>query len=515
MSTPKPVPVLTDLSEVEDHVVAAALRGVAVVCGDLDVDELAASEDPRHLVRAELIRELLLGRRGDLDPRGVRVTGARVVGSLGLDHVKAGAGLSLVRCAFTEPITANDARLPHLVLSGSLVPRLEAWGLRTESNLHLDGVITRGNTASALINMPDAHVGGGADLSRANITNSGGTAVEMSGLHTDNNLVMRGATIAGTGHLGAIRLLSAQIGDEAILDDATVTNAAGPALCADFLRTGGSLVLRKAVLHSGDSALRLPGAVIKGRLLCAGLTVTGSTGASLVLSGAQVDQPLSLPVTAICPHPDRPRCDATGLLHLDGFAFTDLGSADWRQWLHLVRWHTPAYRPQPYQQLAAVERAAGHENNAREILMAQQDDLRRRNPEALGGPAARLAHRLWGWLGGYGYRTRNTALALVTALFLVGALGFWAGHWVTGPGHHAVERANGSGTPCSTLEQIGVGIDRGLPLAPAGVRSKCDLDTTTTAGQWFTAAIWLLQACVWVLATLAIAGYTGLIRKPA
>lgn len=48
-----------------------------------------------------------------------------------------------------------------------------------------------------------------------------------------------------------------------------------------------------------------------------------------------------------------------------------------------------------------------------------------------------------------------------------------------------------------------------------GIRDHCDLDTATPAGQAFTAAIWLLQAIVWALATLVIAGYTGLIRKIA
>jgi hypothetical protein len=47
------------------------------------------------------------------------------------------------------------------------------------------------------------------------------------------------------------------------------------------------------------------------------------------------------------------------------------------------------------------------------------------------------------------------------------------------------------------------------------LRDRGDLDTASSAGQAFTAAIWLPQAVVWALATLVIAGYTGLIRKVA
>jgi hypothetical protein len=95
-------------------------------------------------------------------------------------------------------------------------------------------------------------------------------------------------------------------------------------------------------------------------------------------------------------------------------------------------------------------------------------------------------------------------------------LGVVAGHVATEPGHHAAEHTLASGmpgTPCSTIEQIGVGIDRGLPLASTGIENRCDLDTITNTGQLFTAAMWLVQAMMWGLATLAVAGYTGLIRK--
>ncbi|WP_223165726.1 hypothetical protein, partial [Lentzea indica] len=85
-------------------------------------------------------------------------------------------------------------------------------------------------------------------------------------------------------------------------------------------------------------------------------------------------------------------------------------------------------------------------------------------------------------------------------------------------GHLAAERVTSSaaaaGVPCSTMELVGLGLDRGLPLGTTGMRARCDLDTAARAGQAFTAAIWLVQIAVWGLATLALAGYTNLVRKP-
>lgn len=46
-------------------------------------------------------------------------------------------------------------------------------------------------------------------------------------------------------------------------------------------------------------------------------------------------------------------------------------------------------------------------------------------------------------------------------------------------------------------------------------RDRCDLDTGTRRGQAFTVLLWLLQTTLWALATLTVAAYTGMIRKPA
>ena len=128
-------------------------------------------------------------------------------------------------------------------------------------------------------------------------------------------------------------------------------------------------------------------------------------------------------------------------------------------------------------------------------------------------------HWWWGWLAGYGYRARRIAGLLLITLFLAAGLSVWAGHVITAPGHHAAERtatfAEPSGQQCSMIELVGVGLDRGLPLASTGVRTRCDVNSDTGIGEAFTASLWALQAFAWLLATLAFAAYTSLIRKSA
>lgn len=96
------------------------------------------------------------------------------------------------------------------------------------------------------------------------------------------------------------------------------------------------------------------------------------------------------------------------------------------------------------------------------------------------------------------------------AIVLAGALGWWAGQVVTRPGRYS---ATTPAVPCSFIERVGLDLDRGLPLGFTCLRAHCDLDTATRKGQAFTGAIWGVQGAVWGLVTLALAGYTNLVRK--
>lgn len=76
------------LSPVERALVKAIIAGHELACGDLDPARLAVSEDERFLVRAEFIRDLLLGRYiEDSHPQRLRLARARIVGALDLDRL--------------------------------------------------------------------------------------------------------------------------------------------------------------------------------------------------------------------------------------------------------------------------------------------------------------------------------------------------------------------------------------------------------------------------------------------
>ncbi|MFD4674764.1 hypothetical protein ACFWNN_33920 [Lentzea sp. NPDC058450] len=580
------------MTDIEQRLVNAARAGEWLECAKKDAP-----------VPADLIRDLLLGRHGDLDPVGVRLDSARIRGVLDLDRVKAAVGLAFVDCTIEEPIEARYATLPDLLFSGGRCAGIYADGLQIDGDLFLrDGVRVERDDERGAIKLIGGQVGGDAEFSDVRITNAAGPALNADKLTVRGQMLVQGARFAGHGERPAVSLNGARLASNLVVTSTEISNDTGPALGIWAADIGGPIRLEDGVrLTSGGAAgaLLLVGTHVSGRVTLAGTDITSAggpgldatdvevggsfliadtkisngAGAAVTLDHAHVGGGISLtggtrlsaggdsgavslsnvragdwflceesielaarseslnlrhmvagavrlPHSSLCPDKRRgSTCDHTGRVRLDDFSYSSLSPTwHWEEWLHVIRCHTPAYHASAYQRLAAVERAAGHDGTVRQILMAQQTDLRRRSPESLGGPLTRWFHWLWGVLAGYGYRARRTAAALMLVLVAAGALGWVAGQVSTRPGHLVAERVAtapvGAGTPCSTVELVGLGLDRGLPLAMTGMRARCDLDTASRKGQAFTAAIWVVQLAVWGLATLALAGYTNLVRKP-
>jgi hypothetical protein len=503
------------------------------------------------------------------------VIGARFTGELDLRYIRSEGALTLRSSVFDMPCDLSYMRLGYLDLSGSHMVEMDASGVRIEGDIFLDELRVTGNNASGVVRLSAAHIRGHLEMHGADLTNTAGPALHADRLEVRGGAFLRDAFRAvGAGRLGAVRLASAQLHATLEMDDAELINTTGPALHADGLEVGGNVFMRDGFRATGTSELdtvRLLGAHIRGVLDMSGAHLVNTAGVALSADGLQVDGSISLcdgfrasgiglSGTVRLPgarmHGDlnmhraliemkdeglaidledtsvgstlhlsaimvcagvvtvAGRSDTTRYIGIDGLTYGALSGIGWRQWLHLIRHHSDTYAAQPYQQLAAVERACGHDGPARRILIAQQDDLRARGQ--IGHWPTRLIHWVWGKLGGYGYRTGRLITALLLAILTAGALGVLAGHTPIRDGRTVAwhtTRAETPNTPCSLTELVGLGIDRGLPLGATGLRDRCDLDTTSHRGQAITLAIWSIQALIWALATLAIAGYTGLIRK--
>jgi hypothetical protein len=165
-------------------------------------------------------------------------------------------------------------------------------------------------------------------------------------------------------------------------------------------------------------------------------------------------------------------------------------------WLSRMR----AYAAQPYRQLAAAYQGAGHEDEARRVLVAQQEHLHRSGTLAGWG---RLRHRMFGLTLQYGYQPAR-AVALLLAVLGV-AIGLFLG---LGGGTRTA-----AGATCPAVDRVGLAVDAAIPLVSTGASQRCQLATDTASGQGLASAGWVLTLLGWASATLVVAGYSGWVRR--
>jgi hypothetical protein len=537
-----------------------------------------------NVLSAKAIRELL--RTDRIDPRGVRVSGARVTGVLDLTNLQTSASLELDDCVFEKAPSLCDTELRSLTFDGSTLPGLDASGLRTRyfgmrnarctefmnlDNAYIDGpLLLYGSNVRMLyaaglrvsqrviayrlfateVRLDGCDIGGDLNLYEAVIVNESDEALVLNnakiggdvyldqifvkaggegcglmmidaavgGLHM-KGAVVRTAAACGVAldgsqfqanvwlnegfdarskaaDLGTIRLVGARIGGSLSIKGA-LRNDEGPAVIVQKSAIAARLNISDAVVqaHTSRPAVEIEDTAVSGTLTFRPKKlVNDGDGYELSLSNTKVGDLLQFEVPKLL-------TDETFTVTVNGLTYPE-PPADTGAWLTMLRQHNFRYEAQPYQQLAAVHRAAGHEHTARKVLIAQQRDLRRR-----GDPGNKLWHWFLGVTLGYGYKPSRAVAGLLATFLLALCLVWTAG-------------ANGGLTPakdrpadsCSPVNRISLAADLAIPLVKLGGTPRCEL-ANGRVGQWATGAGWIVQILGWSFATLSVAGFTGLVRK--
>ncbi|MEU2167955.1 hypothetical protein ACH47V_25640 [Micromonospora chersina] len=534
------------VSEPDPH--GLRLRG-ARIAGQIDLENITS--DLALELRDCLLPSGLNLRKAQL--LAVALTGCRIEQAAGSDDVPVDATRFAARVLSLERSTATSAsergtirllaaHLGTLDCSGARLentagPALDADGLQVDQSVFLrDGFTATSASERGTIRLLGAHLGGQLNCSGARLENTTGPALNTDGLRVDQDVFLHdGFTATSASEQGTIRLLGAHLG-VLYCSAARLENTAGPALEADHLRVDRDVALDggfTATSASEQGTIGLPGAHIGGVLYCSGARLENTIGPALNTDGLRVDQDVLLDdgftatsadgqavlvltgariggtfrldtdrVTHMAP-------DQGSLIDLDGLTYSGLPRpASLRSWLTLLREHTPGYAAQPYQHLAAAYRAAGHDRDARTILIAQRRDQIQRAGLA---SSERAWGRLTGITLGYGYQPWRALLLLLATLATAVTLSVTGGQQGGLAQKPAITGAVAA-TACTTIDQIGVGLDLGTPLIKTGARDRCQ-PTNTPAGQTLTVAGWFLQLLAWTFATLFIAGFTSAVRK--
>jgi len=531
-----------ELSVAETKLLEAASKGELAVCGPNDNQDDPANDPAKagewstdREIRAELIRWLCVdgAAQEQVDPKGIRTFGARVVGKQDLSYVVVPFGLALQRCRLMEDAEFYSTELPKLDLQGTWVRSFNADRISVKGSIFLrDGFRAEGE-----VRLLGAQVSGNLDCGNSVFMNPSGDALSADRVNVKGDVFLDDGFRAE----GVVRLSGAQIGGTLDCEKGAFTNSSKKALNASGIRVKGNIFLRDGFRAEGE--VRLAGAQIEGDFVCIGSRINGQ----LVAQGLSVRGHLFWSGIA---NPEQARVDLrngsvgaliddienwppAGQLVLDGFTYARISAAEKGAGKRL-KWlaRQESFAPQPYRQLARVLREEGDEAGARRVLFEME--LLRRQKEDRG----RL-ERFWsGMLRrtiGFGYYPAKSLLWLL-GLTVVSMFLTWGGYAV-GSLAPADKEAYG---PFKQSSQLPLHYDRfyppvyalenSFPLVKLGQAERWQPDPNP---QWQCSSpkcfsrllCWVLspvvlrglrwcQICLgWFFTTMFVAGVSGIVRK--
>ncbi len=440
---------------------------------------------------------------GDLLLDDIEITGTSPGGTVQLTGARIGGRLSARRMRATNPAG----------------PGFAAANLHVTDMVDLSkGIEVRGAGKDGALRLVGARLGS-ISLGGALLHNRTGWALAAHYLDVTGTVYLDGVRATG-----GLRLSGGKIGGQVLLPDAEVDGGAGPAFAGTRLQVAQGVVLDRSRLHSrgdaatvdlrsariagdlelkqtrlanpGSTTLRLNTAVVEGRAILSALVVEAG---GLDLRDSAVGTLHDDPRTALP--------DADGFVQVAGLTYRGVPGHPGVTVTERLAWlrRMPRYAAQPYRQLAAAYQAAGHPEDVRRILVAQQEHLRD-SGELTGWAATR--HKLFGLLLQYGYQPLRAVVALAAVLGV--AIVLFLG--LAGGTETKVEPP-ARPVPCVAVDRVGLAIDAAIPLVKTGADDRCTLVTTRRSGQVLAATGWVLTLAGWASASLVVAGYTGLVRK--
>ncbi|MEV0822161.1 hypothetical protein [Nonomuraea rubra] len=420
-------------------------------------------------------------------PGGLAFGGSNLVVQVGLfaREVHAEGEFSLRFARVSGPLTLRRSVLRN---PGGLA--LHGGGLNAEAGLYLSLVETEGT-----VWLEGAAVGRALNLDGARLRAPGGAALKGDRLAVDGALLAR----AGMSAEGEISLTDASVTGPAHFKGATLDNPGGSALSANGITVGKVLNLCEG--FSARGRIRLTYAQIGSRLCFDDATLRAPGGKALTcrrLEARELAMRTAEPVRGAVDL----RHARIGVLQDDAAVWPDELCMDGLSYealepmlpagerLGWLRRDPDGYLPNAYEQLAAMYRRLGSEADARETLLAGQQQRRHTLPGY-----ARFWGRLQDVTVGYGFRPLRAAGWLV-ALLAVGTVVFG----VAEPPPLKPGEAPGFNSFVYSLDLL-------LPIIDFGQEKAFNPGGGT---QWLAYG---LIAAGWVLATTIAAGLTRTLRR--
>ena len=381
-----------------------------------------------------------------------------------------------------------------------------------------------GFTAHGVVGLLYAQIGRSLDCHGGTFKNPGKDVLSADGANVRGDVFLT----AGFSAEGEVRLHGAQIDGDLNCIGGTFKNPGKHALSADGANVKGCVLLRDDFSAGGE--VRLPGAQIGGQLDCSGGAFSDMNAesarvvASLLWRGVKAAKTATLNLTNASAGSlvdDEKSWPGKGNLLIDGFSYGQISGKSPRDAKKRLEWldlQAP-FASRPYRQLAKVLRDAGDERGRCKVLFGME--RRRRRAEARTWYA-----RLGGWVLrltiGYGiYPLRALGwLLLLTALgWGLFRYGYFSGAMApTDKDAYCHFRAKGwAPNHYQRFTASVYSLENSLPFVNLDQKDHWTPDPNPQASRWVPGFLrwfrWGQVLLGWLLATLFVAGVTGVVRK--
>lgn len=450
----------------------------------------------------------------------------------------------------SQAVIGGDLTLKGCSLGSENSEALAASGIVVSGTLGMDHVTATTTSTRPLVDISDSDLGSLIVCGHSRLENKAGPALFAENAHLRAEVLLEQLSVRGTGRFGAVRFTDARVeGNLAIRKNVVIANRAGPSVSADGLRTSGRVAIQDVVLDAeGEAALRMIDAHIGSQCTIVSSIITNAAGPGILGQGMVIARDLALedlrvtgqgPVATIdlsrarielalvvsgvqVLNREHPSC----LWSVDQLSYRGLPKGvSGADWLRIISSKTVAYSPQAYQQLATALTGAGHDGDARRVLIAQRRDQLERAEDRTG---AKLWGRFLGFSLAFGYQPWRALLGLAAvAIVAIVALG-WTELGTNGLARTPIStglakdsagqtvETSSTAAPsesCSRLERSLVAVEIAIPLIKAAPSQRCITNPRAQAGRTISGLSPAIQLICWALATLFVAGFTSVIRR--
>jgi hypothetical protein len=399
-----------------------------------------------------------------------------------------------------------------------------AEAIKVKGNVNLDNSKAKGE-----VNVSRAIVGSSITCRETQLSNAGGNSFVGRGLKVKGDIVFRDSQFDGTVNLsGAIidgdlqceKTSFLSEGEQAL--DTSGTRVGGDLVCEDgqFLPSQ-RIALSTEGTNVNRSVLFCDGCKVEGMINCAYMKV-GSTFRMCDVTDTKSLTSLDLrfaKVTTLEHSTDS--WPQQGSLFLNGLTYNALGekfaakqSVDW-----LRLQPTKVFSLQPYEQLAKALKTNGDERRATEVLIAKQDDLGEHGGLTKWG---KCWNRVLGVTIKHGYKPHHALLGMLffvllgTGLFQVG---YWK-HLITASQEIKHEKA---GSDYPKFQAFVYSLDTFVPIIDLKEKgywlpnaNKGDAVVPGVRFLWggmLRIYLWIHIIFGWIVTSLWVAGFSGLVRR--